>query len=152
MTNAESLESAILVYGNIMQVLPNRVAELKKERQDIRDTYNNEKLLAKQLHTEINKMEHVLKKYKVAIKDEMIKKFKMETDWSFVDNMEMAVINYMIIQVQSNADERKEHFIRDIKLLEVYKQYYVEKKELLSKTVVYIFFLDPNQSSSRNIN
>lgn len=119
MTKAKLLENSILVYGNIMQVLTNRVAELKKEREDIKDVYKDEKSLAKQLRTEITAMEHVLKKYKVAIKDEMIKKFRMETDWSFLDDMEMAIINYMIIQAKSNADETKERFTKEIKSLEV---------------------------------
>lgn len=102
-----------------MQVLTNRVAELKKEIDDIKDTFKDEKLLAKQLRTDINRMEHVLKKMKVAIKDEMIKKFKMETSWSFLDDMEMAIINCMIIQAKSNTEETKERFIKEIKLLEV---------------------------------
>lgn len=113
------LQSSILVYGNVMQVLTNRVTELKKEKQEIKIIYKGEKLLAKQLRTEINIMEHILKKYKVAIKDEMIKKFRMEMDWRFVDNMEMAIINYMIIQAQSNANKTKECFVKEIKLLEV---------------------------------
>lgn len=117
--NTKMLQSSILVYGNVMQVLTNRVTELKKEKQDIKITYKGEKLLAKQLRTEINAMEHILKKYKVAIKDEMIKKFRMEMDWRFVDNMEMAIINFMIIQAQSNANKAKECFVKEIKSLEV---------------------------------
>lgn len=113
------LQSSILVYGNVMQVLTNRVTELKKEKQDIKITYKSEKLLAKQLRTEINTMEHILKKYKVAIKDEMMKKFRMEMDWKFVDDMEMAIINFMIIQTQSNANKTKECFAKEIKSLEV---------------------------------
>lgn len=113
------LQSSILVYGNVMQVLTNRVTELKKEKHDIKITYKSEKLLAKQLRTEINAMEHILKKYKVAIKDEMMKKFRMEMDWKFVDDMEMAIINFMIIQTQSNANKTKECFAKEIKSLEV---------------------------------
>lgn len=113
------LKNSILVYGNVMQVLTNRVTELKKEIDDIKDTYKDEKLLAKQLRTEINAMEHVLKKIKVAIRDEMIKKFRMETDWSFLDDMEMAIINCMIIQAKSNAEETKQRFVKEVKLLEV---------------------------------
>lgn len=119
MTKANMLNSSILVYGDVMQVLTNRVTELKKEREEIIDTYKNEKLIAKQLRMEINVMEQVLKKYKVAIRDEMIKKFKIETDWNFLDNMEMAIINYMIIQAKSYAEETKDNFIKEIKLLEV---------------------------------
>lgn len=113
------LQNSILVYGNVMQVLTNRVTELKKEKQDIKITYKDEKLLAKQLRTEINAMEHILKKYKVAIKDEMIKKFRMEMDWRFIDDMEMAIINFMIIQAQSNVNKTKECFVKEIKSLEV---------------------------------
>lgn len=119
MTNAKLLENSILIYGNIMQVLTNRVTELKKEREDIADTFKNEKLLSKQFRAEINMMEQLLKKYKVAIKDEMIKKFRIESNWHFIDNMEMAIINYMIIQAKSNAGDMKERFAKEEKSLEV---------------------------------
>lgn len=102
-----------------MQVLMNRVAELKEERKDIKKTYKNERSLAKQLRTEINMAEHILKNYKVAIKDELMKKFKMETEWSFLDDMEMAIINCMIIEAKSNAEEIEERFIKEVKCLEV---------------------------------
>lgn len=102
-----------------MQVLTNRVSELKKEINDIKYTYKDEKLLAKQLRTEINVMEHALKTIKVSIRDEMIKKFRMETDWSFLDDMEMSIINCMIIQAKSSAEETKERFAKEVKLLEV---------------------------------
>lgn len=125
MTKANMLNSSILVYGNVMQVLTNRVTELKKEREEIIDTYKNEKLIAKQLRAEINVMEHILKKYKVAIRDEMIKKFKIETDWNFLDDMEMAIINYMIIQAKSHTEETKENFIKEIKLLKVITILYI---------------------------
>lgn len=118
-TKATFFDKAILVHGNIMQDLTNRVTELKKEKKDIKEKYKEEKLHAKMLRTEINEMEHVLKKYKVAIKDEMMKKFRMETDWNFLDNMEMAIINQMIIQTKSNAEEMKEHFIKEIDSLKV---------------------------------
>lgn len=119
MAKAKLLKNSILVHGNVMQVLMNRVTELKEERKDIKNTYKNEKLLAKQLRTEINMTEHVLKNYKVAIKDELMKKFRMETDWNFLDDMEMAIINCMIIEAKSNAEEIEERFIKEVKLLEV---------------------------------
>lgn len=119
MIKAKLLESSILIHGNVLQVLTNRVAELKKEKQDIKNKYKEEISVAKQLRTEINVMEHILKKYKTTIKDEMIKKFRMETDWNFMNDMDMAIINYMIIQAQSNSEETKECFIKEVKLLEV---------------------------------
>lgn len=119
MTKAKLLKNSILVYGNVMQVLMSRVAELKEERKDIKKTYKNERSLAKQLRTEINMAEHVLKNYKVAIKDELMKKFSMETEWNFLDDMEMAIINCMIIEAKSNAEEIEERFIKEVKCLEV---------------------------------
>lgn len=119
MAKAKLLKNSILVYGNVMQVLMNRVAELKEERKDIKKTYKNERSLAKQLRTEINMAEHVLKNYKIAIKDELMKKFKMETEWNFLDDMEMAIINCMVIEAKSNAEEIEERFIKEVKCLEV---------------------------------
>lgn len=119
MAKAKLLKNSILVYGNVMQVLMNRVAELKEERKDIKKMYKNERLLAKQLRTEISMEEHVLKNYKVAIKDELMKKFRMETEWNFLDDMEMAIINCMIIEAKSNAEEIEERFIKEVKFLEV---------------------------------
>lgn len=119
MCKAQFQNSSVLVNGNVMQVLANRVTELKKETDDIKYEYKSEKLNAKQLRTEINAMEQILKNYKVAIRDEMIKKFRIETDWSFLDDMEMAIINYMIVQAKSRPEETKERFINETKLLEV---------------------------------
>jgi len=113
------LKSCILLYGNVMQDLTNRVMELKKEEKEIIYTFKIEKIAAKQFRTEITKMENILKSYKIAIKDEMIKKFKIETDWNFLDEMEMTIINYMIIKSKSKAKDTKERFVREIRLLEV---------------------------------
>uniref|UniRef100_A0A2S2P1G3 WD repeat-containing protein 52 n=2 Tax=Schizaphis graminum TaxID=13262 RepID=A0A2S2P1G3_SCHGA len=118
MTKAKLLKSCIVLYGNVMQDLTNRVIELKKEKKEIVYTFKNEKLVAKQFRTEITKMENILKSYKIAIKDEMIKKFKIETDWNFLDEMEMTIINYMIINSKSKAKDTKECLLREIKLLE----------------------------------
>jgi len=119
MTKAKLLKSCILLYENVMQDLTNRVMELKKEEKEIIYTFKNEKVVAKQFRTEITKMENILKSYKIAIKDEMIKKFKIETDWNFLDEMEMTIINYMIIKSKSKAKDTKEHFVQEIRLLEV---------------------------------
>lgn len=121
MTKPKLLNNSILVYENVMQILTNRVTELKKEKQDIKKTWKSEKLLAKQLRKEINVLEQTLKNYKLAIKDEIMNKFRLETNWNFIDSMEMDIIKYMIIQAQSNADEMREHFIKEVKLLEVCK-------------------------------
>lgn len=119
MIKAKLLENSILVQGNVLQVLTNRVTELKKEKQDLKNMYKEEQIVAKQLRTEINVMEHILKKYKTTIKNEMVKKFRIETDWDFINDMEMAIIKYMIIQDQSNVEETKKSFTKEIKLLEV---------------------------------
>ncbi|XP_022179157.1 uncharacterized protein LOC111039821 isoform X2 [Myzus persicae] len=118
MTKAKLLKCCILLYVNVMQDLTNRVMELKKEEKEIIHTLKNEKLVAKQFRTEITKMENILKNYKVAIKDEMIKKFKIETDWNFLDEMEITIINYMIIKSKSKAKDTKERFVQEIRLLE----------------------------------
>lgn len=119
MNKAKLLRNCILLYGNVMQDLTNRVTELKKEEKEIIYIFKNEKLVAKQFRTEITKMENILKNYKIAIKDEMIKKFKIETDWNFLDEMEITIINYMIINSKSKAKDTKEHFVQEIRLLEV---------------------------------
>lgn len=119
MTKVKLLKSCIVLYGNVMQDLTNRVMELKKEKREIIYTLKNEKLVAKQFCTEITKMENILKSYKIAIKDEMIKKFKIETDWNFLDEMEMTIISYMIINSKSKTKDTKEYFLREIRLLEV---------------------------------
>lgn len=119
MGKTKFLSDSILVNENTIQDLTTRVTELKKEIKEMKHTYEAEKLLATQLRTEINEMEHVLKKYKVAVKDELIKKFGVETGWSFIDNMEMDIINCMIIQAKSNIDEKKEFFVAEIESLKV---------------------------------
>ncbi|XP_025191573.1 uncharacterized protein LOC112591851 [Melanaphis sacchari] len=118
MTKAKLLKNCIVLYGNVMQDLTNRVMELKKEKKEIINTFKNEKLVAKQFRMEITKMENILKSYKIAIKDEMIKKFKIETDWNFLDEMEMTIIDFMIINSKSKAKDTKECFLREIRLLE----------------------------------
>eukprot|EP00102_Acyrthosiphon_pisum_P018899 XP_016656109.1 PREDICTED: centromere-associated protein E [Acyrthosiphon pisum] len=95
MTKAKLLKSCILLYGNVMQDLTNRVMELKKEEKEIIYTLKNEKVVAKQFRTEITKMENILK-----------------------NEMEMTIINYMIIKSKSKAKDTKERFVREIRLLE----------------------------------
>lgn len=118
-TKAKSLKSSILLYGNVVQDLTNRAAELKKEEKEIINMLKKEKLCAKKDRIEIVKMENDLKNIKIAIKDEMIKKFKTETKWSFLDEMEMTIIDYMIIKSKSEAKDSKERFIRELRILEV---------------------------------
>jgi len=118
-TKAKSLKNSILLYGNVIQDLSNRAAELKKEEKEIINILKIEKLCAKKDRIEIAKMENDLKNIKIAIKDEMIKKFKTETKWSFLDQMEMTIIDYMIIKSKSEAKDSKERFIRELGILEV---------------------------------
>lgn len=119
MANGKSLKSCILIYGNVMQDLSNRVMELKKEEKELLSNINDEKLVAKQYRIEIPKMENVLKNIKIAIKDEMIKKFKTEKVWSFLDKIEITIINYMITKHTSKAKEKKEQYIQELRILEV---------------------------------
>jgi len=118
-TKAKSLKSSILLYGNVVQDLSNRAAELKKEEKEIINILKKEKICAKKDRIEIVKMENDLRNIKIAIKDEMIKKFKTQTKWSFLDEMEMTIIDYMIIKSKSEAKDSKERFIRELRILEV---------------------------------
>ncbi|XP_015370377.1 PREDICTED: uveal autoantigen with coiled-coil domains and ankyrin repeats-like [Diuraphis noxia] len=118
MTKAKSLKNSILLYGNVIQDLSNRAAELKKEEKEVINNLANEKLCAKKDRIEIAKMENVLKNIKISIKDEMIKKFKTETNWKFLDEMEMTIIDYMIIKSKSESQNLKNHFIQEIRILE----------------------------------
>lgn len=118
-TKAKSLKSSILLYGNVIQDISNRAVELKKEEKEIRNILKKEKLCAKKDRIEIVKMENDLKNIKTAIKNEMIKKFKIETKWSFLDQMEMTIIDYMMIKSKSETKDSKERFIRELRILEV---------------------------------
>jgi len=119
MTKAKSLKSSILLYGNVIQDLSNRAPELQKEEKVIMDIFKKEKSCAKKDRIEIAKMESILKNIKISIKDEMIKKFKTETNWKFLDEMEMTIIDYMIIKSKTEAQDLKDRFIQEIKILEV---------------------------------
>lgn len=127
-SKAKSLKTSILLYGNVLQDLSKRTVELKKEEKDIIKTLKKEKLCAKKDRIEIAKMENVLKNIKIAIKDEMVKKFKTEIDWKILDQMEMTIINYMIINSKTNTRDTKKRFIRELKILEVF---YYDLKYLL---------------------
>ncbi|CAH1730872.1 unnamed protein product [Aphis gossypii] len=117
-SKAKSLKTSILLYGNVLQDLSKRTVELKREEKDIIKTLKKEKLCAKKDRIEIAKMENVLKNIKTAIKDEMVKKFKTEMDWKFLDQMEMTIIDYMIINSKTDARDTKKRFIHELKILE----------------------------------
>ncbi|XP_029341420.1 cilia- and flagella-associated protein 44-like [Acyrthosiphon pisum] len=117
-TKAKLLKDSILLYGNVIQDLSNRASELKKEEKEIVNILKKEKLCAKKDRIEIAKMEIDLRNIKIAIKDEMFKKFKTVTNWNFIDQMEMTIIDYMIIKSKSEAKDSKERFIRELKILE----------------------------------
>lgn len=108
-----------------MQDLKYRVTELKKETDKIETMYKKEQLKAKWSRTEITKTKLELKKYKVAIKDEIMKKFKTVANWSFIDDMERTIISYMIINANSSAADITERFTKEIKLLKVLLLYSV---------------------------
>lgn len=111
--------TTILVYENDIKLLKSRVAKLKDERKSIEKSYENELLLHKKLRIEINAMDRVLKKYQVAIKNELKDKFGIEKNWSFLNNMWMAIINCKIIEAKFNPKEIENLYIKKLKILEV---------------------------------
>lgn len=119
MAKVKVLKNAILVNGHVMETLENRVSELKIEKKNIIYAHKDERLQAKKLHIEINKINDDVKRYKLAIKDEILKKCGMRKSWKFIDEMEVAIINYMIAQVPINEKEIREPFNKNIKLLKV---------------------------------
>lgn len=120
MTKAKLIKNLILINGNVMQDLVNRVIELKKETEEIQKTFKKEKLKSKWSRTEVAKLKLDLKNYKVAIKDEILKKFKTIANWNFIDDMERTLINYMIICTNSNAKEITERYTKEMELLKVF--------------------------------
>lgn len=102
-----------------MEDLEKKVNELKKGGKMLDYQYAKEKLLAKHLRTDIILLNDVVKKYRTDIKDEIMNKFKTEKNWSFIDHMEMTIINYMIIQANSSVPKTKEAYTNKNKLLKV---------------------------------
>lgn len=119
LSKAKSLKNSILLYGNVLQDLSNRALELKKEEKEIIRTLQQEKLCAKKDRNRIANMENVLKNIKLATKDEILKKFKTEKDWKFLDKMEMTIIDYMIIKSKTDAKDAKKRFFKELRILEV---------------------------------
>jgi len=78
MTKVKSSKNNILFYGNVLQNQSNRVAELNKETKEIVSTLKKEKLTAQKYRIEITTMVTALKNIKIAIKSEILKKFKTE--------------------------------------------------------------------------
>lgn len=118
-SNVNELEKTILIDGSVMEDLEKKIIELKKGGEKLEYQYAKEKLLAKHLRTDIILLNDVVKKYRMDIKDEIMKKFKTEKNWSFIDHMEMTIINYMIIQANSNVTITKEAYTNKNKLLKV---------------------------------
>lgn len=116
MKGAKVLSKAVLVYGNIMQTMTTRVTALEKERKGIKESYKKLMLHSKRLRIDLNFMQDTYKKCQVAIKDEMVKKFKMLLN---LDHMEMTVIKYMITKAKYNANDLKEQFNREIDVFKV---------------------------------
>lgn len=119
MTKAKMLKKAILVHGNLMQDLAKRVTEIKIESEAIKNDYEEEKLLARHLRAEVITLKNTIQKYKLDIKDEMIKKFKIEKNWKFLDDMEMTIINYMIILAKSSVEKTKARYTKEINMIKV---------------------------------
>lgn len=115
----KSSVTSILVSENVVQLFKNKVAKLKYERKSNEKSYENEMLLQKKLRIEIYAMERVLKKYQVTIKNELKDKFGFEKNWSFLDNMWMAIINCLIIEAKFNPKEIEYRYMKKLKMLEV---------------------------------
>lgn len=113
------MKSSVLVSEHDIQLLKNRVSELKNEKKSIERFYNNEILLNKKLYIEKNAIESILKEYKISIKNEFKNKFGIEKDWSFLNNMEMDIINCMIIETEVNPKKIENRFTKEVKMLEV---------------------------------
>lgn len=119
MDKVKSLENTIILSENVMEVLENRVSELKIEKKDIDNTFKEKKLHAKLLRKEINIMNEDVKNYKVAIKDEIMNKFGSRSGWKFVNDMEMAIIDYMIMKNKPIQNKTENRFVKEISLLKV---------------------------------
>ncbi|XP_050529601.1 cilia- and flagella-associated protein 44 isoform X2 [Daktulosphaira vitifoliae] len=125
MNEAKVLSKSVLLYGNIMQNITTRVSTLEKERKDVKESYKKLILHSKRLRIDLHHMEENYKKYQIAIKDVMMKKFKMLIN---LDNMEMTVIKYMITKAKYNASDLKEQFNKEIDIL---KEQFKKKEEFL---------------------
>jgi len=119
MTKATVLKDAILVHGDAVQDLTERVVELKQECEAVKRDFEAEKSLTRRLRTETNALENIKNKYKTDIKDEIIKKFRIESTWKFLDDMEMTIINYLIIQAKSNVVKTNERYNKELQLFKV---------------------------------
>lgn len=119
MANVQRLENTIIISDDVMQVLDKRVSELKIERKDIVDTFKETKLHAKRLRNEINMMNEDVKNYKVAIKDEIMKKLGLRSGWKCINDMEMAIIDYMIVKNKPIAKTTENSFVKEISLIKV---------------------------------
>lgn len=123
MAKVQTLENTIIISEDVIQVLENRVSELKIERKDIVDTFKETKLHAKLLRKEINMMIEDVKNYKVAIKDAIMNKLGSRSGWKFINDMEMAIIDYMIVKNKPIAKTTENSFVKEISLLKVSVQY-----------------------------
>lgn len=137
MAKAKMLKKAILVHGNLLRDLVKRVTELKKESEAIKNDYEKEKLLARHLRAEVITLTNVIKKYKIDIKDEMIKKFKIENNWKFLDDMEMTIINYMIILAKSSVEKTKARYMKKINMIKVSRYYTCYTCHLYTSLLLY---------------
>lgn len=142
MNNAKILSKAILVNGNIMQDLSRRVTELNEESESIKNKFEDEKLYVKRLRSETLALENVIKNYKLDIKLEIQKKFKIEKNWSFLDHMEMTIIKYMLVHLRlSDIEETRKHYTKEESTLKVNYQSVLLKCSILPLiiNIIYLF-------------
>lgn len=119
MAKVQSLENVIFVSEDIMQILENRVTELKIERKEIVNAHKEQKFRVKMLRNEINLINEEVKNYKVAIKDQILNRLGSRMGWKFINDMEMAIIDYMIILSKPIARKTENDLINETTILKV---------------------------------
>lgn len=123
MDKVQSLENVIVISKDVMQILENRVSELKIERKEIVNAHKEQKLRVKMLRKEINLINEDVKNYKIAIKDEILNRLGSRMGWKFINDMEMAIIDYMIILSKPMAKNTETDLIKETAILKVIVMY-----------------------------
>lgn len=129
LTNAPA-EDAILLYGNLGSTLQmtKRLNKYMKEISDLEQTSKNKMLQVKKIRMETKKIEQVLTSQKEILKSVLKNKFKSETEWKFLDDMEMSIIDFMIFQHKSNLDTNRSVIIaRKVSTVNYYNNYTYRK-------------------------
>jgi hypothetical protein len=95
------------------------MVEYKKEIKDLKDMFNEEQKTVYNLSAERKKLKCVLSSVKEVLKTEISNKFRWETDWGFLDDMEMAIIDTMILNHKSKININMNTNQRIVKELQV---------------------------------